>query len=242
VNVAEGVVAVSNQVEGWAGFPIVSWLECLTGLPVALENDANTGALAEACKGAGRDYRYVCFLTLGSGCGGGMVADGYIYHGAPPGESEVGLQALNRDGATVESSCCGWAVDRKVRDYVAEHPESILADLVGEEEGAEARFLVSAIDRGDAGAHAMLEETAEDLAFGLSHVTHLLHPEIICLGGGLSLMGEPLRAAVAEHLPRFVHPAYQPSPHIAITELGEDAIAMGALILARRKAANVESR
>jgi glucokinase len=235
-------VATSNQVEGWADHPIVSWLEELTGLPVALENDANTGALAEAVKGAGRQYRYVCFLTLGSGCGGGMVADGSIYHGAPPGESEVGLQALSKKGDTVESQCCGWAVDRKIREYVADHPDSALAELVGEEEGGEARFLAAAVAEGDVGACAILEETAEDLAFGLSHVTHLLHPEIICLGGGLSLMGEPLWSAVATELPRFVHPAYRPPPRIAIAELGEDVIAVGALLLALRKAAATDSR
>jgi glucokinase len=66
----------------------------------------------------------------------------------------------------------------------------------------------------------------------MSHVPHLSHPQVFVLGGGLSKVGEPLRAAVAEALPRFLMDAFQPGPQVALTALGEDAVPVGALLLA----------
>jgi len=79
-----------------------------------------------------------------------------------------------------------------------------------------------------------LTETAEDLAFGLSHVVHLFNPEVIILGGGLSLTGEPLRAAVESALRVFTMAAFAPGPQIRLAALGEDAVPIGALELARK--------
>jgi glucokinase len=161
-----------------------------------VENDANVAALAEAVAGAGTDYANVFYITLGSGVGGGLVVDGRLYHGALPGETEVGHLRLDRSGTTLESRCSGWAVDGRIREAVRQHPGSVLAQLVGDTSPGEARFLYPALERSDPLAQSILHETSADLAFGLSHVVHLLHPEVIILGGGLSLLGEPLRAAV----------------------------------------------
>ena len=65
------------------------------------------------------------------------------------------------------------------------------------------KFLARKLSKGDPAAQRILRELAEDLAFALSHVVHLFHPQVLILGGGLSLIGEPLRAAVAAELPRF---------------------------------------
>ena len=94
--------------------------------------------------------------------------------------------------------------------------------------------LARAIEGGDALAKRILEETAEDLAFGLSHVVHLAHPEIIILGGGLSLMGEILTKSVQQHLQRFIMDAFKPGPTVRIAALQEDVVPLGALLLAKR--------
>ncbi len=158
--------------------------------------------------------------------------NGSIYHGAKPGESEIGFIAYDKAGSTIESLCSGWAVDGKIRKYIEAHPQSILAEIVDNETGSEARFLLPAYRRGDRGAQAILNETAEDLAFGLSHVVHLLNPEVIILGGGLSLVGEPLQAAVRQSMNKFTDISYSPGPEIRITELGENVVCTGALLLA----------
>ena len=227
-----GRIACSHQVEGWSDFDFKAWLEDLTGRPAVVDNDANVAALGEACKGAGADANPAMYVTLGSGVGGGLVVKGRIYHGAKPGEVEIGHVRLDRQGATVESRCSGWAVDAKIRRQVAACPAGVLATLVGVQTQGESKWLAEACRRGDEAARAMLEETAADLAFGLSHAVHLFHPEAIVLGGGLSLVGEPLRQAVADHLPGFIMRVFAPGPRIRLASLGEEAVPIGALILA----------
>ncbi|HNQ88361.1 MAG TPA: ROK family protein [Verrucomicrobiota bacterium] len=232
VDYRTGRVCVSHHVEGWSGFPLGEWIASLLKAPVRVENDANTAALAEARLGAGRGHDPVFYATLGSGVGGGLVVDGGIYHGAPPGEAELGHVRLDREGRTVESCCAGWAVDREVLAHVARDPSGLLARLVRESPGREARHLGPALAQGDPAARAILEATAADLAFGLSHVVHLFHPGRIVLGGGLALLGEPLRAAVSASLGSWVMEAFHPVPSVALAALREDAVPTGALLLA----------
>ena len=228
-----GRICVSHHVEGWSNFELAAWLHSLTGKPAQVDNDANVAALGEARCGAGVGLNPLFYVTLGSGVGGGLVVDGRIYHGATPGESEIGHVRLERDGTIVESRCSGWAVDAKIRKLKATESPSLLCRLAGDEPGGEARHLPQALRENDPAAWRILNTTAQDLAFGLSHVVHLLHPEVILLGGGLSLVGEPLRAAVVEALPGFLMEAFRPGPEVRLAALGEDAVPVGCLVLAR---------
>ena len=228
-----GRIHCSHQVEGWNDFPLGDWLREQTGLPVFVENDANTGGLGEALHGAGQGASPMLWVNSGTGVGGGLVVDGRIYHGAIPGEVEIGHLRLNREGVTVEDRCAGPAVDRRVREACAEHSASILAGLVpAGSSGGEARYLAPAMAEGCTLAPRILDELAEDLAFGLSHAVQLLHPEVIVFGGGLSLVGEPLRERIAAALPRWVMDAFAPGPKVALAALREDAVPVGALALA----------
>ena len=227
-----GRICRSHQIEGWDNFPLADWLQELTGAPVIVENDANTAALGEARRGAGAGRDPVFYVTLGSGVGGGLVADGSIYHGATPGEAEFGHLRLDRDGTTVESRCSGWSVDARVRRLRDEEPTSLLARSLPSEPGGEAKLIAPALLAGDPAAGRVVREVAADLAFALSHAVHLFHPQVIILGGGLSLIGEPLRTAVAAHLPLHVMEAFAPGPEVRLAALGEDAVPVGALCLA----------
>jgi len=227
-----GKISRSHQIEGWSEFDLGGWLGGLTKAPVVVDTDANVAALGEALCGAGVGFNPVFYVTLGSGVGGGLVVDGKVYHGTKPGESEIGHVRLDRAGTIVESRCSGWAVDEKIRELKVKEPESLLARLAGQEAGGESRHLAVAWQKGDPAAKRLLQETAEDLAFGLSHVVHLFHPEIIVLGGGLSGVGEPLRSSVESALRGFVMEAFAPGPKVALAALGEDAVPVGALRVA----------
>lgn len=247
-----GRIAKSHQIEGWSEFELGEWLHEQTGLPVRVDNDANVAALGEALAGAGKGLNPVFYITLGSGVGGGLVVDGRIYHGAKPGESEIGHVRLDKSGVIVEQRCSGWAVDQRIREAIAREPDSELARLInvlpascrpsnapaGRQDaghmlrGGEARFLSPALDAGDALARRILDETAEDLAFALSHVVQLMHPATVILGGGLSLVGEPLHAAVQTQLRRFIMEVFGSGPTVQLAALGEDAVPVGALLLA----------
>lgn len=228
-----GRICCSHQIAGWSEFDLGGWLTRQTGQPVVVDNDGNVAALGEALAGAGKDFDPVFYVTLGSGVGGGLVCGGRIYHGASPGEAEIGHVRLDRSGTTVESRCCGWAMDARVRESQKTAPDSVLARLTTAHPGSEARHLPAALQEGDAAAQRLLEELTADLAFGLSHAVHLFHPQVIVLGGGLANLGDPLRAGVERQLARFVMEAFAPGPLIRLTALGDDVVPVGALALAR---------
>lgn len=234
VDHARGRISTSHQIEGWDDFPLAEWLREQTGVPAVLENDANTAALGEALCGAGAASAAdpLFYVTLGSGVGGGLVAGGRVYHGSPPGEAEFGHLRLDRDGTTVESRCSGWSVDARIRQLRDTEPTSLLARSLPTTPGGEAKLLGPALDAGDPAAGRVVREVAADLALALSHVVHLFHPRMIVLGGGLSLIGESLRTAVAAHLPLHVMEAFAPGPDVRLAALGEDAVPVGALCLA----------
>lgn len=232
IDTRTGTVCRSFQIEGWSGFPLAAWMQELVGVPVAVENDSNAAALGEALSGSGRGHDPVFYANSGSGVGGGLVTGGRIYHGAVPGEAEFGHLRLDPSGTIVEDRCSGWAVNRKVREAASSAPDSVLARLLPDTPGDEAKHLSAALAKGDPSAMQIVDETAAVLAFALSHVVHLFHPEVIVLGGGLALIGEPWRAAVACHLPRHIMDGFTPGPDVRLASLGEHVVPIGILHLA----------
>lgn len=233
VNWKTGQIAASFHIEGWSDFNLVKWLEPIVEAPVFVDNDANTAALGEAVHGAGKDYSSVLYITIGSGIGGGLVIHHDIFHGAIPGETEIGHLRMDRSGDILESKCSGWAVDRKIREIVAREPDGVLAKLTAGRHTGEARFLKTALDQQDAAAWKLFNELTDDFAFGLSHAVHLLHPEIIILGGGISLIGELWREHIEKKLAPYIMKAFYPGPLIRLAALEEQAVTVGALALAR---------
>ncbi len=230
-----GKILTSYQVSGWGDFVLQEWLEKLTRIPVWIDNDANVAALGESLFGAGADCEQVFYVTIGSGVGAGLVVNKRIYHGAKNSEQEFGHIRLDKSGRTVEQACAGWAVDEKIRKHAHEYPDSILAELTRGLTRGEARVLLKALERDDSAARDILEKTTDDLSFGLSHVVHLMNPQTIILGGGLSLIGEPLRAMIAQKLPSYLMDVLRPGPSIQLSALKEDAVPVGALALAINK-------
>jgi glucokinase len=228
----EGRIARSHQIEGWSGFPFADWLQASTRLPVTVENDSNLATLAEATLGAGAGASPVFYFNLGSGVGGGIAIDGRIFHGSPPGEAEFGHLKLDRSGTIVEERCSGWAIDRRLRAVAEANPGSPLAKMLGAKVGGEGVHFRASLEAGDTDALKILEELSADLGFALSHVVHLIHPEVIVLGGGLSAVGEPLKAAIANSLQAHLMEVFKPGPEIRLAQLGEDAVPVGALLLA----------
>jgi len=233
VDWATGKIQISHQVQGWESFDIKNWLEELTDKPVCIDNDANVAALGEGVHGWGKQYSKLFYVTLGSGIGGGMFMDGTIYHGRTPGELEIGHLRLDKNGATLESRCSGWAVNEKVEKYIAAYPDSLLARLKKSDRTPAAALLKPALSQQDSAAQEIIREIADDLAFALSHLIHLLHPEIIVIGGGLSLLGEDLRLPLTAAVPGYLMHSFLPAPPVQIAQLGENVVPTGAIELAK---------
>lgn len=233
VNWKTGQIQLSHQVEGWGNFNLKEWLESLTGIPVVIDNDANTAALAEAKHGCGKGYESVFYMTIGSGIGGGMIIKEEIYHGRTPGEVEIGHVRLDKNGMTLESKCSGWAVNQQVKEQIQRNPEGTLARLSANSNFPEAYYLKPALEENDLEALQIVAGIADDISFALSHVIHLFNPDMIVIGGGLSLLNEHLRLPIIERLPLYIMKALLPAPQVKIAALGEDVVPIGALELAK---------
>lgn len=227
-----GIVAASHQIEGWSGFDLKAWCSQRFDAKIFVENDANTAALAEAKYGAGKNYDKVFYITLGSGIGGGMVVNQQLYHGDSPGEAEIGLIKINKkSSATLESMCSGWALNKVIRKAVQQTDNSILKFLIGDKGSHESKFLKEAIQQSDELAIKIFDEYCDILAYGLSFVVHLFNPEVIVIGGGVSLIGEDLTEKLAQKLPNYISNTYLPGPEIKLSSLGEQVVLIGALSL-----------
>lgn len=234
VNWKTGTVQVSHQVNGWNNFNLAEWLEQLTKKPAVVENDANVAAFAEAIYGCGKGYERVFYITIGSGVGGGMISGGDIYHGKTPGEVEVGHLRMNKEGATVESLCSGWAVNKMIRTFIQQNPESVLAQLAAVNPFPEAALLKPALEKNDPDAKRIIEEIADNLSFALSHIVHLFHPDVIIIGGGLSLLKEYLLVPLQQRMTNYIMHAFLPVPPVFTAALGESVVPIGAAELAKR--------
>ncbi len=108
-----------------------------------------------------------------------------------------------------------------------------MLELAGSLAAVDARIVYAAAAAGDTVATRILDETTATLGLALANVVALFHPEVIVIGGGISLMGplfwDGLRAAVAQR----AIPAYLASVHIERAMLGEDVVPVGALCLAQ---------
>lgn len=235
VDAAAGVVLKSFQVPGWDGFHLAEWAWRTWDRPVAIANDAAVAGLAETMLGAGGGAQRTFYMTIGSGIGGGWIVDGRIDLGQGLGMAELGHTYVPDPqtgvAAELETVCSGWAIGRRARDAAKREP-SRMAELGGSLAGIDARIVYTAAEAGDPAARRILEETTATLGLALANVIALLHPEVIVIGGGVSLMGplfwDGLRTAVAQR----AMPAYIASVRIERAALGEDVVPIGALCLA----------
>ena len=113
VDSGRGRVVRSHQIAGWSGFELRRWFARQFQLPVAVENDSNCAALAEARTGAGRGERVVFYTNIGTGIGGGLVIDGQLYSGRY-GAMEIGHTRwpVGRRWPVVEELAAGLAIER----------------------------------------------------------------------------------------------------------------------------------
>ena len=230
----KGKIFESFQVKGWSGFELKDWFRTWTGVPVIIENDANIAALGEATRGAGVDYQRVFYITAGSGVGSGYVINQQLYLGAKPAEMEFGHLKINMSGLEVEQKCSGWAINNEIRRRVQSNPSSQLANLVNADPGHEARHLSGALKNNDFIAQEILTDACEVFAFAISHVIHLLSPDIVIIGGGLSLIGKPLISEIQLHIQKYLMEIFRPGPPIVLAALGEEVVPLGAIEFAKR--------
>ena len=206
-----GIIYSPPNLPGWDALPLKEMIESEFHIPTVIENDANASALAEARFGGGRGYDYVLYMTMSTGIGGGIVANGEIYHGANDSAGEVGHQILLPDGplcgcgqyGCLEALCSGPAIARRAQEAIAAQPHTgILALADGQIDSVRSEHVLQAARDGDALAIALVEETAYYMGWGIANLVNILNPEIVLLGtiavAAGDLLLDPIRRTVTE--------------------------------------------
>ena len=215
-------------------------------LPLYVENDANCAALAEYFVGAGRGSKRFVTITLGTGIGGGIIHNGKIFHGANGMAGEVGHMSIVYQG---EPCPCGrrgcWeryasaaALKRQTAQAMQEHPDSILFQVVEENDGhvsGQSAFI--AMRRGDPVGKQVCDQYIDYLAAGIVNLINIFQPDTLAIGGGVSNEDDrylltPLRRRVEqESLPCN----RDKMTRIVRAELGTQAGIIGAAFLGKKK-------
>jgi glucokinase len=195
---------------------------------VALENDADAGALAEAGWGAGKNKSRLVYVTIGTGIGGGIILDGHLYRGVDAAHPEVGHHVIDPSGPQCSCGFRGcWeslaAGPAMVEWFKSEAP----TDYPDREDMTGKRICHLALE-GDALALRAVERETYYLALGIANLVNLFTPDVIVLGGGMmkssGLFLEGICAIIRKGC-RFV-PVEK--TELVLASLGDDANLIGA--------------
>jgi predicted NBD/HSP70 family sugar kinase len=223
----------------WRGHSGLEGLRVRFGAPLLVDNDANLGALAEHWWGAGRGVDDFAYIKLATGIGSGHVVGGEIYRGATGVAGEIGHLAIDPHGGPCLCGLRGCLVTlvgaqamvARARELLADQPDSALGrrdlDITAIEEAALG---------GDALALVLVREAAEYLGIALAGMLNLMNPARVILGGGLSRLGELLLEPVRETVRTRTLVSSLDASEIRTSELGPQAVALGASTLVLKTA------
>ena len=227
VDPAGGRIAyATDNLPGWTGTPLVREMEDALQLPVAIENDVYSLAIAERHFGAGRGVDDFICLTLGTGVGGGCYSGGRLVRGAHSLAGAIGHVSIDHNG---EWCNCG------LRGCLESYTSAAALMRYAQSEYSSAEELIRAARGGAETARNALREYAGYLAIGMASIVHLLDPEVFILAGGIAQDNDILLENLNELLPRFVMAAKMRRLRICVSQLGYYGGVYGAGVVAREK-------
>jgi len=229
----------------WRNEPFKALVEAKVSVPVLLENDANAAGWAEYRFGAGKGYKHMVMLTIGTGVGGAVITDSHLLRGGFGVAAELGHMRVVPEGrlcgcgqhGCIEQYASGTALLRSARELAASgKPEGArLAEIQHETGELTGLQVAQAVIEKDPGAVGLVRELGSWLGQCVSSLAAVLDPEIVVIGGGVSSLGDvvldPIRDAFLSHLPAR---GFRPELEIKAAQFLNDAGLVGAADLARR--------
>lgn len=237
----KGVIAYSNNIK-LENAPIVSDVKKHIDCPVFVENDANAAALGEAVFGAAKGLSDVLLITLGTGVGTGIVANGKMITGKGGSGAEGGHIVIKMGG---EKCSCGnrgcfeayasaSALLRQTAKMVARRPDSLLARLWAEK-GESGIVPFDAAKADDAAGKKVVRDYVSYVAQGIAGLVNVFRPDVVLIGGGVSNQGDYLIKKVSRKVNSIVYGAgINPKVIVKAAALKNDAGLLGAVALAVR--------
>lgn len=241
VNAVTGIVREATNLSWKSAYPLKKNLEATTGLPVAIDNDANCAALGEMWKGSGQGARNLVLVTLGTGIGSGIVINGHIVHGAGGAAGEIGHLASNtKDGylckcgkhGCLETIASATGIVRAALAIANDHSDGGLSFFYKQNGTITAKNVFDFAERGDHQAKSVVDYALEHLGIALANVANTLNPEKIVIGGGVSKAGQYLLTRLNHYYQQHLFPTVKETTEIKLASLGNDAGVLGAAWIA----------
>ena len=231
IDAAQSTVYYAPNI-AWRNEPLKDKLEARINLPIVIENDANAAGWAEYRFGAGKSFTHMTMLTIGTGVGGAIIANGELFTGGFGAGAEIGHLRVQPDG--LECGCgqrgCieSYGSGRALLRYLREETGNPALDA---NEGKKL------LEDGDPAAWRALETLGRWLGIACASLSAVLDPQVYVIGGGVAAAGEHLLQPIRESfLTNLSAKGYHPEPEFRIAQLVNDAGVVGAADLARKHA------
>jgi glucokinase len=226
-----------------SGTEIVPRFEAQYDVPVVLGNDCNLGTLGESWLGAARGAGSVFGILVGTGIGGGIVQRNRLWAGYRNSASEIGHTVIKLGGpecacgnhGCLEALASRSAIERDIRSAVKSGRKTVLTELLdGDLSIIRSGALRQAIEKKDPLVVSVLRDASKVLGQACVSVFHMLDPEVIVLGGGVvEACGDFMMPIVRETVAGSRLPGSREGGGIYLSALGDDAVVLGAVALAR---------
>jgi glucokinase len=220
--------------------PIRDLMQEAIELPVFVDNDANVAALAEYLYGAGRGAQNVVMLTIGTGIGGGLILGGEVYRGSTGAAAELGHIVIVEDGLPCQGNCpnhgcvetyaSGTAIAREGKAAAEREPDSALGRALAEGP-ISGKTVTELAMKGDPLAIEVIAGAGHHLGAAMVSLANIFDPDVIVVGGGVSVVGDLLLEPAREELRTRALPPMNETP-VKLAELGPDAGMIGAAAMA----------
>ena len=230
----DGEGTVYNAVNlGWGTFSIKNRLQSLLNIPVEAGNDANVAALGEMWKGGGQGHKNLVAVTLGTGVGGGIIADGKILSGTTGAAGEIGhIHVMDQESercncgnyGCLEQYTSATGIVRLAKRRLEEDDK---ASALRNNPNISAKAVFDAVKEGDELAIEVAERFGEILGKELANIAGVVNPEIFVIGGGVSKAGPILLDFIQKNYIPYVF-AGSRGALFALATLGNDAGIYGA--------------
>lgn len=245
VNTKSGtVIGPCPNIEGWTGTQIGEALYERLNLPIFVDNDVNSMALAEYTFGVAQQKKNVVCVTVGTGIGGAFIYNGKIMHGHNYTGGELGHMTINFDGpecacgnkGCLEAYCSSKHILQRVRLLLNGKLSPIFSDVLNSNiDNLTIKKLFAANKKGDNIAAAVIAKTASYLGIGLAGVINLLNPEMVVIGGGITDGGGKFVEMVFEEIKKHAFSSAVEKMQVVKASLGNDAGFIGAGLLGENK-------
>ena len=244
IDTEKGNVVYSNNL-AWKNVPLIKTLKEELNLHVYVTNDANAAALGEYHFGAGKKYKSLVMLTLGTGVGSGIVFNGKLFEGNLGAGVELGNEVIRIGGekctcgrkGCLEAYASATALIKQAQKAMDGDKESLLWKLTdGNKENVNGKIVFDALREGDKTAEKVVKKYTEYLAAGVTNVINAFHPQAIVLGGGICAAGDVFLTPLKRKVNRGIFGGTKFAPvEIVVASLGNDAGIYGAAALAFNK-------